>query len=305
MDASVKTSVQSIERKRAMTATMKGLIFLAPSILLFAVFTIAPFINTIIQSFFVTDVRGGLVMFDGFNNYLTLFQDPVYLKAIQNTFVFALLTIPATVGLALLLAVVSSEPLKGVGFFKTIFSFTMGISVAAGSLFWSLLYHPNAGLINKFLGLFGIPAVSWLTDPHWALFSVSIITIWMNLGFSYLILLGGIKNVDRSYYESAELVGAGFWYKLRKITIPLISPSLFFVLTIAIINSFQTFGVIDMLTQGGPTNATNLLVYNLYNDAFVNFRYDAASAQGVVLFLMIFLITKLQTRLTERWVTYQ
>ena len=127
----------------------------------------------------------------------------------------------------------------------------------------------------------------------------------MNIGFAYLILNGGIKNIDSSYYESADIVGGGFWYRLRKITIPLLSPSLFFVLTISIIHSFQTFGVIDMLTKGGPNNATNLLVYSLYKDAFVNFQFGSAAAQGVILFLIIFLISRIQTKLTERWVTYQ
>ena len=127
----------------------------------------------------------------------------------------------------------------------------------------------------------------------------------MNIGFAYLVLIGGVKNIDNSFYESADIVGGGFWYKLRKITIPLLSPSLFFVLTISIINAFQTFGVIDMLTKGGPSNTTTLMVYSLYKEAFVNFQYGRATAQGVILFIIIFIVSRIQVKLTERLVTYQ
>ena len=127
----------------------------------------------------------------------------------------------------------------------------------------------------------------------------------MNIGFSYLVLMGGLKNIDDSHYESVEIVGGGFFYRLFKVTIPLISPSLFFVFTTSLIGSFQSFGLIDMLTSGGPNNSTNLLVYRLYKDAFVNFRIGSASAQGVVLFILILAVSQLQTKLTERLVTYQ
>ena len=216
-----------------------------------------------------------------------------------------LLTVPLTVIIALLLAVLSCSNLPGMGVFRTIFSSTMGISVAAGSVFWNLLFHPTAGLLNHIVMTLGGKPVGWLTDANCALLSVSAVSIWMNLGFSYLVLMGGLKNIDDSHYESVEIIGGGFFYRLFKVTIPLISPSLFFVLTTALIGAFQSFGLIDMLTAGGPNNSTNLLVYRLYKDAFVNFRIGSASAQGVVLFLLILLVSQLQTKLTERLVTYQ
>ena len=181
----------------------------------------------------------------------------------------------------------------------------MGISVAAGSVFWSLIFNPTSGLLNKVISGLGFDKVGWLTEENVAMYSISLVSVWMNIGFAYLILMGAIKSIDSSHYESVDIVGGGFFYKLFKVTIPLISPSLFFVLTISLIGAFRSFGLIDMLTSGGPNNTTTLLVYKLYKDAFVNFQFGSASAQGIILFLFIFLVSQLQTKLTERFVTYQ
>ena len=200
---------------------------------------------------------------------------------------------------------IANEKLKGNGFFRTVYSSTMGISVAAASVFWLYLFHPTMGFLNMILETLGIEAIGWLTDPNWALFAVSVTTIWMNIGFTFLILLGGLQTVDSYLYESADIDGAGYLYKLRRITIPMLSPTLFFVLTVTIINAFQTFGQIDILTQGGPVNATNLLVYSIYREAFVNYKFGSASAQAIVLFIMILIMTALQFKLGERKVHYQ
>lgn len=281
------------------------IIYLLPSILAFAIFVIYPFGKTIVMSLFATSNTGALTKFIGLSNFIELFTSERYLQSLGTTFLYTLLTVPLTVVIALLLAVLSSADRRGMGVFRTIFSSTMGISVAAGSVFWNLLFHPTAGLLNRVVTLFGGEKIGWLTDTNYALISVSAVSIWMNIGFAYLVLMGGLKNIDNSHYESVEIVGGGFFYRLRKVTIPLLSPSLFFVVTISLINAFQSFGLIDMLTSGGPNNSTNLLVYKLYQDAFVNFRFGSAAAQGIVLFVLIFLISQLQTKLTERMVTYQ
>ena len=280
-------------------------IYLLPSLLIFALFTIYPFLKTVVTSFFATSTTGEMTKFVGLQNYIDLFTNANYLQSLGTTFLYTLLTVPLTVILALLLAVLSAQDRPGMGVFRTIFSSTMGISVAAGSVFWNLLFHPTAGLLNQVVQWMGGKPIGWLTDTHYAIFAISAVSIWMNLGFSYLVLMGGLKNIDDSHYESVEIVGGGFFYRLRKVTIPLISPSLFFVFTTSLINAFQSFGLIDMLTSGGPNNTTNLRVYKLYQDAFVNFRFGSASAQGIILFLLILLISQLQTKLTERLVTYQ
>lgn len=281
------------------------IIYLLPSMLIFLIFTFYPFVKTLVTSFFATTNTGALTQFVDIQNYISLFTDPKYLQNLGNTLLYLVLTVPLTVIISLMLAVLSCSNLPGMGVFRTIFSSTIGISVAAGSVFWNLLFHPTAGLLNHLISSLGGRPVGWLTDANCALLSVSAVSIWMNIGFSYLVLMGGLKNIDDSHYESVEIVGGGFFYRLFKVTIPLISPSLFFVFTTALIGAFQSFGLIDMLTAGGPNNSTNLLVYRLYKDAFVNFRIGSASAQGVVLFLLILLVSQLQTKLTERLVTYQ
>lgn len=216
-----------------------------------------------------------------------------------------LYTVPVTVVISLFLAVISNEKLKGIGFFRTIFTSTMGVSVAAASVFWLYLFNPTMGLLNQILTVFGAESIGWLTDPKWAMIAIAITTIWMNIGFTFLILLGGLQSIDTSLYESADIEGSGYFYKFRRITVPMLSPTLFFVITVSIINSFQTFGQIDILTQGGPANETNLIVYSIYREAFVNYQFGSASAQAIVLFILILLMTALQFKLGERRVHYQ
>lgn len=297
--------VEQVKKKQRIKNFLHGLLFLLPSILLFSIFVFYPMIRTIYLSFFLTNASGETTVFVGLENYLNMFTSPIFLKSIQSTFLFVLYTVPATILISLFLAIIANEKLKGIGFFRTIFSSTMGISVAAASVFWMYLFNPTMGLLNHFLQSIGVESIGWLTDPAWALFSVSVTTVWMNIGFTFLVLLGGLQSIDSYLYESADIEGAGYFYKLRRITLPMLSPTLFFVLTVSIINAFQTFGQIDILTHGGPQNETNLIVYSIYREAFVNYQFGSASAQAVVLFILILLMTALQFKLGERKVHYQ
>lgn len=284
---------------------LSWVLYLLPSLAIFAVFVIYPFARTLVTSFFATTTMGDPTLFIGLENFAALLRDPLYRQSFVNTIVYMLITVPVTVVLALLLAVLTSRDLPGMGIFRTIFSATMGISVASAAVFWSMLFNSSAGLLNSVVEALGGTPVGWLFDERYALASVAAVSIWMNLGMAYLVLLGAIKSVDESYYDAVDIVGGGFFYRLRRVTVPLISPSLFFVITVSIIGAFQSFGLIDMLTTGGPNNATMLLVYRLYLDAFRNFRIGSASAQGLILFALIFAVSLVQTKLTERKVTYQ
>ncbi|TFJ91654.1 sugar ABC transporter permease [Lentibacillus salicampi] len=298
-------SFEKIKKKQRIISFLKGMLFLMPSIVLFSIFLFYPLVRTIYLSFFLTDASGTPTAFVGLDNFIQMFTSPVFLQSMQSTFLFVHYTVPGTVLIGLFLAVIANEKLKGIGFFRTIFSSTMGISVAAGSVFWLFLFNPTMGWLNQILGFFGMESIGWLTDPNFALISVSVTTIWMNLGFTFLILLGGLQSIDSYLYENADIDGAGYFYKLRRITIPMLSPTLFFVLTVSLINAFQTFGQIDMLTRGGPQNETNLIVYSIYQEAFMNYQYGTASAQAVVLFVIILILTLVQFKLGERKVHYQ
>ncbi|MGV2939724.1 carbohydrate ABC transporter permease [Mesobacillus sp. LC4] len=280
-------------------------LYLFPSILLFAVFIFYPMFRTIYLSFFLTDQQGAAALFVGFENYAYLFESKEFRNSIKATVLFVLYTVPTGVIIALFLALIANEKLKGIGFFRTVYSSTMGISVAASSVVWLFLFHPSIGMFNRLLNVMNLPGIQWLLDPEWALVSISISTIWMNIGFSFLILLGGLQNIDEYLYESARIDGAGYWYQLRRITIPMLSPTLFFIITISLINAFQTFGQVDILTKGGPSQATNLIVYSIYREAFVNYQFGTASAQAVFLFICILIVTILQFKLGEKKVHYQ
>ncbi|MEZ7170342.1 carbohydrate ABC transporter permease [Sporosarcina sp. OR05] len=282
-----------------------ALLYLLPSIILFAVFIFYPMFRTIYLSFFLTDQAGNAALNVGFENYQYLLSSSEFQNSMKATALFVLYTVPIGIILALFFALLANEKLKGIGFFRTMYSSTMGISVAASSVIWLFMFNPSIGMFNRLLSVFNLPQIQWLLDPEWALISVAVSTIWMNTGFSFLILLGGLQNIDEHLYESSRIDGAWYFYRLRRITIPMLSPTLFFIITISLINAFQTFGQIDILTKGGPSQSTNLIVYSIYREAFINYQFGTASAQAVILFVIILIVTILQFKLVERKVHYQ
>ncbi|AJD92883.1 glycerol-3-phosphate ABC transporter permease [Jeotgalibacillus malaysiensis] len=299
------TDDRHVERKRAWSNWMTGMLFLLPSLILFGVFLFYPMVRTVYLSLFLTDSQGVPVVFVGWENFLNLFQSASFQLSAKATALFVLYTVPAGIVLATALAVLANQKLRGIGLFRTMFSATMGMSVAASSVIWMFLFNPSIGLFNRILAALNIPGVQWLLDPQYALLSVSVATIWMNTGFAFLILLGGLQNIDQSLYESARIAGVSESYKLRKITLPMLSPTLFFVTTVSLINAFQTFGQVDLLTKGGPMESTNVIVYSIYKDAFINYNVGSASAQAVLLFVAVLVVTVLQFKIGERKVHYQ
>lgn len=282
-----------------------GMLYLLPALLLLGVFLFYPMFRTLYYSFF--NVTGGGVVQDfiGLEFYQKLWESSDFRKSLKSTFLFVLITVPAEIFIALFLAVLASEKMKGMGLFRMIFASTLGVSAAAGATIFLFLLHPSLGVFNNLLALVGIDAVPWLTNSKWALVSVAMTTVWMHIGINFIILLGGIQNVDQELYESADIDGAGYFTRLFKITIPLITPVLFFVSIIAIIGSFQTFGQIDILTGGGPAGSTNIIVYSIFQEAFRFGNFGYASAQAIVLFCIILVVTSIQYVVGEKKVHYQ
>ncbi len=301
---SVQTSKEARVKKRV-PDFLVGILFLLPSIILFSVFLFYPMIRTLYLSFFLTDGQGVPLAFVGIENFTYLFESTSFTKSIKATFLFVAYTVPVGFILALFLALLANEKLRGIGFFRTMFSSTMGMSVAASSVIWMFMYNPAIGIFNRVIESFGFSEIQWLLDPKYALISVAVSTIWMNTGFAFLILLGGLQNIDEHLYENAQIAGVSYLYQVRKITIPMLSPTIFFILTVSLINSFQTFGQIDILTKGGPIETTNVIVYSIYKEAFINFNIGSASAQATLLFFCILFVTILQFKLGERKVHYQ
>ena len=305
MEKSVSQERKRLSRRRQLKLFGTGMLYLLPAIILLAVFLFYPMFRTLYFSFFEVSGGGQVGEFVGWEHYSSLLQSSEFRKSMKATLLFVLYTVPTEIILALFLAVIASEKLRGIGFFRTIFASTMGVSVAAGATIFLFVLHPSLGVLNHMLNFLGIDSIDWLTNSNWALFSVAMTTVWMHLGMNFIILLAGIQNVSQELYESAEIDGAGYFSKLFKITIPMISPVLFFVAIIAIIGSFQTFGQIDILTRGGPAGATNLIVYSIYQEAFSYGNFGFASAQAIVLFIIILIVTIIQFRVGERRVHYQ
>ena len=229
------------------------------------------------------------------------------------TVLFALYTVPTGMMLGLVFALLANQRLRGALFFRTVFSSTIAASVAVAAVMWLMLLNPSAGIVNWVLGQFDLPRVNWLTDPQWreswdsgpALMAVSLTTIWLNIGFTTLVLLAALQNIPQELYESARVDGASPWSLLRHITLPMLSPALLFVVIVASINAFQSFGQIHILTRGGPLDATNVIVYSIYTDAFINFEYGAAAVRAVALFVLVLAFTLVQFRFLAGKVFYR
>ncbi|CUA80427.1 carbohydrate ABC transporter permease [Anoxybacillus suryakundensis] len=288
-----------------MKRAIEGVLYIFPSFLLFSIFVFYPMVRTGYLSLYMTDFQGNPTTYVGLEHFLYLLEDRNFKESMKATFLFVLYTVPPTVIISFFLALLANEKLKGIQLFRTCFSSTLGMSVAASSVIWMFMYNPAVGIINKLIFAFGGEERQWLLHPDTALIAVSIATVWMNIGFSFLILLGGLQNIDVTLYENASVLGLSRMYQLWRITIPLLSPTLFFIVTVSLIHSFQTFGQIDILTKGGPMNVTTVLVYSIYREAFINYNFGFASAQAVVLFLIVLIVTFLQFVLVERKVHYQ
>ena len=301
MSAQVKT----LKKKNNWQEHLLGYLFLAPALIVFTMFMFYPMLRSIYLSMTITDPRGRVAEFVGFDNYIDLFSSGQFFTNLKATLLFILLTVPTCIVWSLILAALTHNKLRGMKLFQFVFSLPIIVSVGTGSIIWLLLFHPTAGMLNYFLSLVNIPPVSWLSDPKWAMISVSMMTVWMNMGFVYIVLLSGLQGIPDEIYESAKIDGAGPARTFVRIVLPLLSPVIFFVLVVSVIGAFQAFGQIHILTRGGPVNATNVVVYQIYQDAFINFRFGIGSAQALILFAIILALTVLQFAVLERKVHYQ
>jgi sn-glycerol 3-phosphate transport system permease protein len=282
-----------------------GYVFLSPSLLLFSIFLFYPLIKSFYLSFHTTDPRGRIADYVGLDNFIDIFKSERFYKSLEVTASFTVLTVPTCIILTLILAALTHNRLKGMRIFQFIFSLPLALSVSTSAVIWMMLFHPSVGMLNYLLSLLGLNPVFWLTDPKWALLSVSIMTVWMNIGFNYIILLSGLQGISDDIYDSAKIDGSGPIRTFVQIILPLLSPTLFFVTIVSIIGAFQSFGQIHILTKGGPMYATDVMVYSIYQDAFINFRFGTGSAQALVLFTIILILTVIQFKVFERKVHYQ
>lgn len=238
----------------------------------------------------------------GFENYQSLWEDPAFWAALWHTFYFIIGYIPLVMVGALGIALILNQKVKGITFFRAAYFIPVVSSWVAVSLIWKWLFNPSYGLVNYALSLIGITGPAWLHDPNWAMPAIILTSVWKDLGFVMVIYLAGLQGISKSYYEAADMDGASSWRKFWHITLPLLAPTTFFVTVISLINSFQVFDQVMIMTEGGPAGSTSVIVERIYNHAFRYFEMGYASAISWVLFFIIFAITLLQIRIQKRMV---
>ncbi|MGD6893430.1 carbohydrate ABC transporter permease [Bacillus infantis] len=278
---------------------------IAPSISIFGLFFIYPILYMIYLSFhdwnFVSPVKD----FVGIGNFKALFAEREFIEVMQNTFTYTALTVSLTVAVSLLLALWLNRQGALYGFVQGAIFSPHIISLVSVSMLWMWLMDTDYGLLNWFLNLFGIANVPWLTDPGTSLFSLVIVAVWKGIGFNTLIFIAGLQSIPKDIYEAAELDEANKARTFFKLTLPMLSPTLFFLTIISLIASFQVFETIAIMTQGGPINSTNTFVFYIYEYGFRFFKIGYASAAGVLLLILVSLLTIVYFRLLSRRVHYR
>jgi multiple sugar transport system permease protein len=281
-----------------------GYLFLLPSLLAFCVFIVFP----VVASFYLAFTRYDILTpprFIGLRNFEFMFTgDPLFWKVLGNTVYYSLLQVPLNIVCALGLALALNARLRGVVVYRTLYFIPVVSSIIAVAIVWRWVYDADWGIANWLLSYVGVPKQNWLFDPYLAMPSVIVMNVWKNMGYNMVLFLAGLQGIPEVYYEAAKIDGARGWHLFRHITLPLLSPVMFFVLVISVINSFQVFGAIYIMTRGGPLDATNVLVYHLYFKGFNELQMGYAAALAWVLFTFLFAITLIQNRLSKSWVHY-
>jgi ABC-type sugar transport system permease subunit len=238
----------------------------------------------------------------GFDQYKDVLTSQDFLDSVKTTFLFAVLTVPIGIALGLGLAVLAHQQLRGIGIYRTIFSSTVATSVAVAAVIFGTLLNPEVGLL-PWLGLTTNPTI--LQNPDWALVAVAVVTVWQTLGITFILMASGMQSVPDELFEAAEVDGAGPWSRFWHVTLPMMSPTIFFAVVVGTIFAFQSFGQIDILTQGGPLKKTNVLTYYIYDTLQRQSDPGKAAVLAIALFLITLLLALAQLRLLERRVSYE
>lgn len=274
-------------------------LYLLPALVLFGMFVFLPFFKTVATSFFMTDPTGRMVSFVGLENYLNTFASRDFGTVMSVTFEFAVKVVIGSITMGVFAAILANEVLHFKGLFCTIYALPMAVSSACITVICIFILNPTMGILNYMLGT----DIRWLKDVDTALNSVAVVTVWMQMGLNYIFTIAALQNVDQSLYEAAAIDGAGVVRKHWHVTLPCISPTIFFLLIVNVISSFQSYAQINLMTQGGPGKFTRVFIYQIYLEAFVNGRFGVACAQSVIMFFILLGLTLLQFRL-EKKVTY-
>lgn len=282
--------------------------FLTPALVGFSIFLIFPVVYSLFIAFLKWDFVSGIqgIEFVGLKHFIEMWSDDWFINSLKNNFTYSAITVPGTMFIGLMFAFILDKKVYLKGFLRLIYFMPYISNIVAVSAVWMALYHPTMGPINQFLFSIGITnPPRWLSSPDTALLSIIIMTIWLGTGYCMIIYLAALKVIPNSLYEAAEIDGANEYRKFIHITLPLLSPTTFFLLVTRLIWSFLVFGPINIMTKGGPAQSTSVLVFHIYRSAFRFREMGYASAVTWILFLIIFTITLVQWRKQKEWVSYR
>jgi len=292
-------------RRVAASDHFTGWAFVTPGVVIILLFGAVPIIWSAVMSFQRSNLLSPSTPFVGLANYRQMTHDPVVAQAIQHTLVYTALFVPGTMIVGLFLAVAMNRQIRFISVYRTAAFATMAISTISEAIVFIWLFDPSYGVVNYFLSRVGVPQQQFLNSPSEALFVIAVMTIWGWTGFSVVIYLAALQAIPQTLLEAAAIDGAGPWRTFRRITLPLLSPASLFLAVWLTINALQLFDEVYLSTQGGPLNATTVLVYYLYNQAFQQFNFGYASAIAYFLFLVIIVITAIQFRVGRRFTHYR
>jgi len=299
------TAIQMKKRGNAYTRLQArtAVLFLLPNLLGFLLFIVYPVFRALIIS--LTNWNGFMQMdYVGFSNYVRLFSDSTFNISLQNTLVYTVVTVPLSIIFGILMAVLMNVKIPGIKAFRTIYFLPQITSMIAIGLVWSLVLAKQ-GPVNQILMMLGNSnPPKWISSSQYALTSVEIVSIWRSMGYNAIILLAGLQGISQELYEAAKLDGANGFQSFLHVTVPMLSPTIFFCLVTQMINSFKVFDIIIAMTQGGPGRATNVLAYFVYNKSFMDSRFGYASAAAFIMFAIIMVFTAIQFIGQRKWVNY-
>ena len=281
-----------------------ALLFLAPTLIGLAVLSAGPVLATLAISVTKWDLLQA-PQFVGLDNFVQLASDDRFLKALRNTAFYTVVSVPLGMLISLFLALALNQTIRGIAWIRTAYFLPVVTSTIAVALVWQWIYSPDAGLLNQFIGLFGIPAQKWLSDPTLAMPSIVAMSVWQGLGTSIIIFLAGLQSIPTELLDAASVDGAGRWARFRNIVLPLLTPSIFFTGVLSLIDSFQVFDQVFVLSRPRPTDATITVVYFIYENGFKFFKMGYATAASWILFLIVAVFTAIYFRSQNRWVHYQ
>lgn len=282
-----------------------GYLMIAPLMIGLFIFNVLPIFETVYYSF--TRYKGfAQPKWIGLTNFIQLFQDANLWISIKNTLLFVVLTIPVCMLISVIIAVLLNNKIRGVKVFRTLYFLPQVTLPAAIAMGWMWLFNSDYGLINQFLSIFNIPKIAWISSPQYALVSLAIVSIWGTIGYNMIILLSGLKNIPSVYYEACEIDGAGPFRQFTTITLPLLSPTMFFLLVTSLINAMEVFDLIWLMIGKTSPVIDNVrsMVYTYYESAFIKYDKGYAAAIAIVLFAIIMIITAIQLVLQKKWVHY-